>query len=81
MRLRSALRIGALILLALPLLQYAIAWWMAAGSLDGLVESLPLAAVESAAAFISFVFGDPVRALLSIALGSFTWWLAFGRRR
>lgn len=77
---RRAVRVGALLLIALPFGQYVISWWIATGSLDGLVEGLPLAALESGAAFVSLAFGDPLRAALTIALGWLTWRLAFGRR-
>ncbi|GIG20646.1 hypothetical protein Cch01nite_13700 [Cellulomonas chitinilytica] len=81
MRHRAAVRLGALILLALPLVQFVWGWWSAVGSLDGLLEHLPIALLESAADLLLLALGDPVRAALTVALGSLTWWLAFGPGR
>lgn len=80
-RRRNAIRLGALILLALPLVQFLAQWWVAVGSFDGLLEYLPTALLESVIDFAVLAFGDPIRAALTIALGTVTWWLAFGRRR
>lgn len=78
---RNAVRLGALVLLALPLVQFVWQWWQAVGSFDGLIEYLPLALLESGIDFVILAFGDPIRAALTAALGTVTWWLAFGRRR
>ena len=81
MRRRNAIRLGALILLALPLVQFMWQWWQAVGSFGGLIEYLPLALLESGIDFMILAFGDPIRAALTVALGTVTCWLAFGRPR
>lgn len=81
MRRRNAIRLGALILLALPLVQFVWQWWQAVGSFDGFLEYLPLALLESGTDFVILAFSDPIRAALTVALGTVTWWLAFGRKR
>lgn len=78
---RNSVRLGALILLALPLIQYLWGWWRAVGSFDGLIEYLPLAALESATDVILLVLDNPIHAALTFALGSLIWWLAFGSKR
>ncbi|POH59657.1 hypothetical protein C3B59_17345 [Cryobacterium zongtaii] len=77
--LRNAVRIGALIALAAPFVQFVASYWFATGSLDGLLEYLPLAALESAGDFLVSALRDPVRSLLLAGVGWVTWVLAFGR--
>lgn len=80
-KMRNAIRLGALILLALPPVQFAWEWWLAVGSFDGLIEYLPIAGLQSAADFALLAFADPIRAALMLLLGTATWWLAFGPKR
>lgn len=80
---RNAVRLGALIVVVAPFIYFVASWWLATGSFDGLIENLPLLALESGAEAVGFAFADPVRATLSLALSTLLWWLAFGppRRR
>ncbi|WP_424708564.1 hypothetical protein [Microbacterium sp. SLBN-111] len=78
---RNAMRLGALIVVVAPFIHFVASWWLATGSLDGLLENLPLLALESGAEAVGFAFADPVRAVLSLGLGTLLWWLAFGPPR
>lgn len=83
MGLRNAVRLGALIVVVAPFVHFVANWWLATGSFDGLVENLPLLALNAGVEAVGFAFADPVRAALSLSLGALFWWLAFGppRRR
>jgi hypothetical protein len=74
-------RVGALALLAIPVVQFVVSYAIATGSLDGIVEYAPVAAVDGAVAAFTDALADPLPALLLLLLGSATVWLAFGPRR
>ncbi|KQM15281.1 hypothetical protein ASF83_04660 [Plantibacter sp. Leaf171] len=58
--------------LAMPLVHFVVAYWLAAGSLDGFLEYLPIAALQSAGGFAVSTLHDPGRAVLLASLGGVT---------
>ncbi|WP_157579796.1 MULTISPECIES: hypothetical protein [unclassified Plantibacter] len=56
----------------MPLVHFVVAYWLAAGSLDGFLEYLPIAALQSAGGFAVSTLHDPGRAVLLASLGGVT---------
>lgn len=83
-QLKAAIRLGALIAMALPVLWYVVLYWIQTGSMDGIVESLVISAVESALELPGLILAHPVQTLIWLLTGSLAARIAFGpgpRRR
>ncbi|MBO3089480.1 hypothetical protein [Cellulomonas dongxiuzhuiae] len=79
--LRSAVRVGAFLALAAPVLWFVVQYvWTTRGT-DGLLEALALAAVDSVVLSFVDLVNDPVRALLVTGVLALTARVAFGRRK
>ncbi|ADG76384.1 hypothetical protein Cfla_3512 [Cellulomonas flavigena DSM 20109] len=79
--LRSAVRVGAFLALAAPVLWFVVQYmWINRGT-DGLLVALVLAALDSAAVSLLELVDDPVRAVLAAGLFALTARVAFGPRK
>lgn len=63
-----------------PFGQYSIDYFAAYGSVDGFIESLPLAALDSLGASILAATNDPIRALVYAGFLTAVSWIAFPLR-
>lgn len=79
-QLKTAIRLGALITLAAPILWYTLTYWIQTGPLNGLIEALTLAALESALELPGLILANPVQTLAWLALGALATRIAFGPR-
>lgn len=83
-QLKAAIRLGALITMALPILWYVIVYWTQTGSLDGIIESIVISALESALEIPGLILAHPAQTLIWLLAGSLAARIAFGpgpRRR
>lgn len=79
-RLKASVRTGAMIALAAPLLWYTALYWWTTGTLDGLIETMTISAIESALELPTLILADPVKTLIWLAAGTLAARLAFGPR-
>lgn len=79
-QLKTAVRIGALITLATPIAWYIVMYWAQTGSLDGVIEALTLAALESALELPGFILTHPTQTLIFLGISALTARIALGPR-
>ncbi|KQR80355.1 hypothetical protein ASF98_18855 [Arthrobacter sp. Leaf337] len=79
-QLKTAVRIGALITLIAPILWYVVVYWAQTGSLDGVIEALIVAALESALELPGLILAHPTQTLVWIAVGALVTRIALGPR-
>lgn len=79
-QLKTAIRLGALITLAAPILWYTLTYWIQTGSLHGFIEALTLAALESALELPGLILANPVQTLAWLAASALATRIALGPR-
>lgn len=77
---KLAVRAGALIALAAPIIWYIIVYWTQTGSLDGVIEALTISAIESALELPSLILAHPTQTLIWLTAGALATRIALGRR-
>lgn len=76
-QLKTAIRVGALIALAAPILWYIVLYWAQTGSLNGVIEALTLAALDSALEVPGLILTHPVQTLVWLAAGTLATRIAY----
>jgi hypothetical protein len=79
-QLKAAIRTGALVALTAPLAWYTTVYWVQTGSLDGVIEALTLAVVDSALELPGLILTQPLQTLVWLAAGALAARIAFGPR-
>ena len=75
---RFAVRLGALVLLLIPCVQYTAWYVIETGSFDGILSDAFFGAADSIVDAFNLAITDPGRFVLLVVLGTVTWRLAFG---
>lgn len=73
----AIVRLALACFLLWPIVQYVIDYFFTYRSLDGFVESLPMAALESMGESIMIAFNQPISALMYTAFLALLSWIAF----
>jgi len=79
-QLKTAIRAGALIALTAPIAWYIIVYWAQTGSLDGVIEALTLAALETTLELPGLILAHPAQTLLWLGAGALAARIALGPR-
>lgn len=77
---KNAIRAGALMALAMPIAWYIIMYWLQTGSLNGVIEALTLAALESALELPGLILAHPTQTLIWLTAGALVTRIALGPR-
>lgn len=74
----AAIRLGAALVMILPLVWFVISYYLSVGSFDGFWEYLPSAVLDSVGVAILAAVNNPGKALLSAVVGWVIWKVAVG---
>jgi hypothetical protein len=77
-QLKAAVRAGALIATAAPIIWFACVYWAETGSLDGVIEALTLTAIDSALELPGLLLAHPTQTILWLLLGGLATRIALG---
>ena len=77
-QLKTAIRAGALIALATPILWFIVVYWDQTGSPDGVIEALTLSALDSTLELPGLILAHPTQTLAWLAAGALTTRIALG---
>lgn len=80
-RAKLTLRLIAILIVTAPIARYLFWYLVMHGSFDGLAAAAAVDLLASAGDTLLFAFTDPIGLLISAAIGTITWWIAFGLPR
>lgn len=75
----NAMRFGVAMAFVLPIAYFALVWLLKGGTKDGLIAALADSAIYGMFDLLSYALGNPINALIYIAIVSLAARFAFGR--